>query len=444
MRSTTSASNRRPRVLYLSFYFPPTRASGVFRGRATANHLSRAGWDVTVVTPQREFFSDFIRSYDPSLENAVEPEVRVERVRFPGRLWEPDIRRYSAFRGNFPAQHNSIMTWLEAKAFPEAYAPWIPRAVRAAAKLHRDDPFDVVLATGNPHASFAAAWALNRLLRIPYLLDYRDSWTLNLFDDAPAYPPDHPAWKWERRVLSRASKVIFVNDPLKQWHAERYPEMADRMIVVQNGWDPEMLNGVAEPSSAGPERPLRLGYLGTVTTKVPLDPFIEGWRWAREDPELAGSSVHFHGHLGFFPNSGPVLRSALAPHQGIDVHYQGPVRKADVGTIYGQLDILLLILAGSRYVTSGKVYEYMATGRPIVSVHPVESAASDILAGYPLWFPVDDLSPLSIRDALLAAARAARTLDPSSVAAAREYAGQMTRDTKLMPLEAALREVTCG
>jgi len=28
---------RRPRILYLSFYFPPSRASGVYRARATAN-----------------------------------------------------------------------------------------------------------------------------------------------------------------------------------------------------------------------------------------------------------------------------------------------------------------------------------------------------------------------------------------------------------------------
>ena len=61
----------RPRVVYVAFYFPPTRASGVFRSRATANHLAAAGWDVTVITPQREFFTDYIHSFDPSLEATV-------------------------------------------------------------------------------------------------------------------------------------------------------------------------------------------------------------------------------------------------------------------------------------------------------------------------------------------------------------------------------------
>ena len=67
------STRRRPRVLYLAFYFPPTRGSGVFRARATANHLAEAGWDVTVHTAPREFFTDYIHSYDASLEATIHP-----------------------------------------------------------------------------------------------------------------------------------------------------------------------------------------------------------------------------------------------------------------------------------------------------------------------------------------------------------------------------------
>ena len=41
-----------PRVLYLAFYFPPSRASGVYRAPATAHHLAAAGGGQTgVATP---------------------------------------------------------------------------------------------------------------------------------------------------------------------------------------------------------------------------------------------------------------------------------------------------------------------------------------------------------------------------------------------------------
>lgn len=434
---------RRPRVLYLAFYFPPTRASGVYRGLATANHFAAAGWDVTVFTPEREFFRDYIKSFDDSLDAAVRDDLRVERVHFPGRAWERDIRKFSWFRGNFPVLSNKFNRWAENRFFPEAYSPWIPRVVKRARQLHAEQPFDLILATGNPHASFAAAWMLRKLLRIPYVVDYRDSWTLNLFHDELAYPEGSPAITWEARVLRHAAKIVFVNDALLDWHRHRYPFAADRMTVVQNGWEPGFL-GELPDGLPDPRRPLRFGYLGTVTTHVPIEEFFSGWRLARKEPVLEGAVASLYGHLGFFPSSAGALKEKLPLDEGIDVTYEGPVAKTDVGKVYAGLDVLLLILAGARYVTSGKVYEYMATGKPIVSVHDPQCAASKPLAGYPLWFPVRDLSPESVRDAVLVAAEAARGLTAEQVQACRDYAAAYTRDAQLAPFERELRGLVDG
>jgi glycosyltransferase involved in cell wall biosynthesis len=440
---TSAPTSDRPRLLYLAFYFPPTRASGVYRSRATANHFAAAGWDVTVVTPQREFFTHAIKSFDPSLEATVRDDVRVERVAFPGRPWERDIRRFSRFRGNFPGASKMLNTWAENRFFPEHYSPWIPRVVRRAVQLHRRSPFDVVLATGNPFSVFAAAWAIHRLTRVPYVVDYRDSWTLDLFQDAPAFPPEHAAWGWERRILDRATRVVFVNDALRHWHAERYPQVAGRMRVVQNGFEPDFLGDLPVPAPPG-ERPPRFGYVGTMTTHVPIEEFVAGWRLARAAPGLADAVAEVHGHLGFFPASARNLRHRLPLREDVGISYAGAVPKAQVRAVYESLDVLLLILAGARYVTSGKVYEYMATGKPIVSVHDPECAAREALEGYPLWFPVRDLTAEAVRDALVDAAAAARTLSPETVALARKHASRFTRDAQLHPFELELRSLVDG
>src|SRR3954471_3789620 len=88
-------AGRPPRALYLSFYFPPSRASGVFRARATANHLAQAGWDVTVYAGPREFFTDHLGgAADDTLEATVDPAVRVLRPAMNTYPWQTDVRRF--------------------------------------------------------------------------------------------------------------------------------------------------------------------------------------------------------------------------------------------------------------------------------------------------------------------------------------------------------------
>src|SRR3954465_15738546 len=91
---------RRPRLLYLAFYFPPTRASGVYRSSAMANHFAKGGWDVTVITVPTVFFTDYLASCNLTLNAALHPDIRVERVDFDKRHWERRIRRISWLRAN--------------------------------------------------------------------------------------------------------------------------------------------------------------------------------------------------------------------------------------------------------------------------------------------------------------------------------------------------------
>ncbi len=431
---------RRPRVLYLAFYFPPSRASGVFRARATANHLAENGWDVTVHTAPREFFEDYLHAVDDSLEDTLDPRLRVVRPRMGYAHWETDIRRFGRFRATFPSLDATLRRKRSDLSFPEPYSTWIPSVLVHAAAAHARRPYDLVVATGNPFASFAAAWMLHRALRIPYVVDYRDAWTFNQFTEEVRYPEGHRAWRWEQRVLAGAAETTFVNDGMRGWYADRYPQDADRMTVVPNGWEPEIL-GTAEPGGAPASRPLRFGYVGTITEAMPTEPLFEGWRLARQQPGLQDARLELYGHLGFFPRQREALRAQLPTGEGTGVHFHGPVPKAGVGRVYAGLDVLLLWLPGARYVTSGKVFEYMATGKPVVSVHRPDLAAADVLRGYPLWSANASLEPHDVADALVASGRAALDRTPEQADAAVAHAQGYTRAAVLAPFEQRLRRI---
>jgi glycosyltransferase involved in cell wall biosynthesis len=428
---------RRPRLLYLAFYFPPTRASGVYRSRAMANHFAAAGWDVTVLTVPKIFFTDYLDSYDPSLEATLHPDIRIERVDFDKRHWERDIRRISWLRANIPALPMALDKAIHKRVFPERYATWGMNAVLHALKLDRGQKFDAVMATGNPFVSFAAAWAIGKALRIPYVVDYRDAWTFNQFSEEIAFPYHSPVWAWEQRVLRGAQEAVFVNEGMRAWHAQRYPDVSQRMTVVLNGWEPELL-GQVPFRRPDPQQPLRFGYVGTVTEPMPLETLFEAWEKARSGPELADARLEIFGHLGFFPHTATALRARL-PEESSGVEYMGGVPKAELASTYEHLDVLVFCVPGAKYVTSGKVYEYMAAGKPIVSVHEPDIAAVDVLKGHPLWFGIDSLDPASVADAMARAAAKARSMTQADVDAAREHAAHFTRDAVLEPFERRMR-----
>jgi glycosyltransferase involved in cell wall biosynthesis len=405
----------------------------VYRALATANAFAEVGWRVTVLTAEREAFARYT-GLDPTLEHHVDPRIRVVRLPFSWPLHDTNIRNYSWMRAHYPVRWRRHHLRRDTADFPEAgYGPWRRTLERAAVRIHRDDPVDLVVATANPNVDFTAAWALHRRARVPFVMDYRDAWLLDVFDGQMLHPEGSRAAQWEDRLVAAAREVWFVNEPIRTWHQRRYPGAADRMHVVANGYDPE-LAPPARHHAPDADRGLTFGYLGTISPKVPLSELIQGWRWARErDPVVAAGRIRLHGYLGYYASPRADLQDLVERAGDVDVRYAGPVGKAEIADVYDSFDILLLAIGAGRYVTSGKVYEYIATGMPIVSVHDPGNAASDVLRGHPMWFPVEDLSQAAVGRALTAAAHAALGADDDLRERCRAFGADYSREQQLRP-----------
>jgi len=182
-----------------------------------------------------------------------------------------------------------------------------------------------------------------------------------------------------------------------------------------------------------------------VSPKVPLAEFVEGWQLARSSSEeMTGAKAKIHGYLGYYAQPRADMLGTINNASEDGVSYEGPVGKAEIAKAYDEFDVQLLMLGKGRYVTSGKVFEYLATGLPIVSVHDPENAASDVLRGHPLWFPVSEVTPEAIAAALTEAAHAARTADEGIRAKAREFGASYRRDLQLDPRIEALAAAVKG
>ena len=423
-----------PHLLYLAIGFPPAAKSSAYRMRATANLFSSLGWDVTVLTLPPESW-ELEYGIDLTLLDGVDPRIRVVEMPLIRTDLDPDVRSYSWLRARHPLRWRTWRYRIDQLPFPEmVFGRWRRTIERSVAQVHEERPVDLALISPAPYTTLAAAPVLHRR-GVPYVVDFRDAWSLDVITGVEAFPRGGRAGRWEQRVLSGAAMVWCVNEPIAQFYRERYPELADRVRVVRNGFDAS--DDLSHPSrQRGADEPLEFGYLGTVNFPVQqTSDLLAAWRAARAtEPALQGAHLTFRGHLGAGAAKGANAHaSRIALYAGDGVSYGGPVRKADVHGVYGGWDALVLCLVGGRYVTSGKVYEYMATGLPIVSVHEPEHAAGDLLRGYPLHVAATSLTPDAIAEALARAARLAATATPEQKLEARAFAARYERGEQLRP-----------
>jgi glycosyltransferase involved in cell wall biosynthesis len=412
--------------------FPPARGSGVYRIRSWANHFVRRGWDVTVLAAPPQYWRERTGLLDEELSTTVDPRVRVVHVRTPIEHLRQDVRTMSWAHANFP------VAWIRGHAkarsliFPEVYASMLPAYTAAGVAVHARHRVDAVFATGNPYTQYGIAYRLGQLLRRPFVVDYHDPWTLNPLTEADQFAPEHPAFAWEKRIIEKAALTVTVNEPLAQWYRERYPAAADRVRVVENGLAEEVVGDVPFRPPA-PGRPARVGFVGTVRSDLPLEEFLDGWALARKEPELADATMDFYGYLGFFQQNEAAIRARLETGVG-GVHYRGPVPQPEVGKVYAELDVLAMILPSSKYMTAGKGYDYMASGRPVVGVHDPRNHTTEVFRDYPQFFGTPQVTPEAVRDALVAAVRAARTVTRDQFDACRATALRHTWDLNMAPV----------
>lgn len=417
----------------------------MYRALATANAFANAGWKVTVIAPEREIFYQ-LTDVDELAESAIDPRIDVVRVPFDLARGESDLRRWSRFRAESPLAWSGVTLLREKLQFPEPrYGGWRREIVRAALRVHDTQPVDLVIGTANPNVDFLPGWELNKRFKIPYVMDYRDTWHLDMYSGERTSPYNSRSSRWERRLLAQATEVWFVNSPIKDWHEQEYPEIAGKTFVVSNGYDESFLSEFS-PKSREPNEPLSIGYLGTIYGPMPLAQVFEGWRIARSHSSLLSrSTLDVHGRLGHFATPDPQAKETLDRFREHGVVFHGKVSKTEVSRTYSQFDALALILGRSRYITSGKVFEYVATGLPIVALHHPETASTAILEEYPRAVLATDDTAQSFADAFLELAALIERSTALDGDAARRTASVWERRRQLTPrIEKLRRTIEVG
>lgn len=422
-----------PHVVYLAAAFPPAPTAGVGRALGTAQALVAGGFDLTVITLDDRFWAKYFHP-DESLVSQIPQEAQVIKSEYEWPTKDGDIRNWSQERLLDPDEWLKKQRDTEKSAFPEGgyellSEKWLP----LLRNLHKKRPVDLVVATGNPYSAFEVAYEFFYESKVPYVLDYRDAWTLNQFTGQERFSAETRQAQLERTYVSNAAQIWFVNTATSAWHKARYPEISDKTRTVTNAWDP--VPTTSEVAQVTTKNSRRFGWIGTVTNQISMTEFEQGWQSAIASG-MTGVSAHIYDANSRYV---PSLCVGNETEQGGSIYSHSRLSKNEVIATYRTLDALLFIAPGGKYVTTGKVFELLSTGLPIISIHDAELGAIDQLRDYPLWFNSGSLDPDSIAQTLLKVQQFLDDPDPMLIEQAREYGKKFRRDIVMSKPVAELR-----
>lgn len=357
------------RILIISAYFPPYNAIGALRLGKLAKFLMGRGHDVRVVcADERTLPKDQLLEIPSGHVRVVTDWLDVNAL--PAQLLRPNLRAYQKGTRDLGATvkvgerlYRAMMN------VPDNHIGWYGPAKAAAEDILRTWRADIIYASAVPFTGLMVAATLSRRHGIPWVAELRDLWTDNHYYGFPRWRRSLDSMI-ERRTLRSASFLVTVSEPLAETLHRKY---AKPTLVVMNGFDPEDLP--APPSAPSDDR-LHIIYTGMIYP-------------GRRDPSALFAALRALGdearrvRVSFYGRLLPGTQALIDQYDlGDVVEICGPVSYTEALRLQAAADVLLLLLWDNpeeRGVFTGKLFEYLAARRPILSLGLEDGVAAELI-----------------------------------------------------------------
>lgn len=404
------------RVLIVAYYVPPAGGPAVQRILQFLEYLEDAGWQPEVLTVKEGAYPN----RDPSLLSAVPDSVQVHRT----GAFDP-LALYKKVKGDegLPAgslgEDRSFLEkaarWIRANVFiPDARVGWWPFAHVRGKELLDSGRFDAVLSTGAPHSVHLVGRSLARASGLPWIADLHDPWTdISYYDDFP-----HTGWarrldeRLEKSVLRDASLVTTVSP---SWAELFRSKQEGTYGVVENGFDARAFSvvhpdgpTVSEGSSLAAahskedsgDRSFVLSHVGKLYASRNPTAVWDALAALQDNSDIPDLKVRLIGTVD------PAVVDAIEERNLMDRVERVPfIPHADAIREMAASTLLLLVIepfAQARGMITSKLYEYLASGRPVIGVGPPDGDAASLLDAHEAGQIVDWNDARSAQEMILA------------------------------------------
>lgn len=370
-------------ILYISYYWPPSGGAGVQRGLKFVKYFPQFGIKPAVLTVDEK------QASYPQVDQSFAQELPTDLEVFRTATSEP-FEYYKKLSGKKEIPYGGFANQKEKdslldKAFkfvrgnlfiPDARVGWNKHALKQADHLLQDNNYKAIITTSPPHSTQLIGLKLKQKYTLPWIADLRDPWTNiyyydQLYHTALAKRLDE---RYERQVLEHADAIIVTSEDTKRLFLNKPASVdANKIFVIPNGYDEEDFKGQSEP----PKDTFLITYTGTIAESYNIDVFLKVLAYLVSVNSDINYKLRFVGKV----SDGVLQRIRKAglelitevipfvPHQE-SIHY------------LQQSTMLLMAIpdvAKNQCILPGKLFEYLASNKPIVCIGPVHSDADRII-----------------------------------------------------------------
>jgi glycosyltransferase involved in cell wall biosynthesis len=200
----------------------------------------------------------------------------------------------------------------------------------------------------------------------------------------------------ENKVLTSADKIITITP----FYVRKFESLAKRKItLLTNGYDEDdfkLLRIV-------PTDKFVIRHVGIINERCDPRPFMEVVEKLISEDTTFASLLHIdfvgevHSRIRDFVHESPLLRARTS--------FTPSVPHDQLISMYGKSSLLLLVLTGYKDAEGylpGKLFEYLATGLPVLGIGPAHGDAAALLSATGAGEMIDDSEGERIKDKVMA------------------------------------------
>ena len=373
------------KVLIITYYWPPSGGGGVQRWVKFVKYLREFGVEPFVLTVKPESASFPI--IDKSLADEIPKDLKV----FKTRSFEP-LDFYKSLNpkkeipfGGFanekePGIFQKAARFVRGNLFiPDARVGWNKFAFKKACEIIEEYKIDIVITTSPPHSTQLIGKRLKRKYSVKWIADLRDPWTdiyyyNKLYHTSIASKKDS---NYESSVLNESDSIIVVSDAIRRLFANKVEgNRDDKIHVIPNGFDEADFHFTNKAADITSKDVFTIVYTGTIADNYNIDGFLI----ALEDIIHSGIEnirILFVGRV-----SDNYVTKIESSYLSDYVKFIGHVDHETSISFLSKANLLLLSIPdvpNNEGILTGKLFEYLASVKPILTIGPAHGDAATII-----------------------------------------------------------------